>query len=51
MPFLSTKAGTHNVRALITRIGLWGFLILLIVYIPPNPILIVKAPTLYEAAI
>ena len=29
----------------ICRTGYWGFLIIIVEYIHPNPILIVKAPT------
>ena len=35
-----------SVGALITRIGFWGFLIIIMVNYPQNPILIIKAPTL-----
>ena len=37
----------HNVRALIIRIGFWGFLTMIIVLVyPPNPILVIKDPSL-----
>ena len=38
-----------NVEALLIRIGFWGFLIIILVENPPpNPILIIKAPTLFD---
>ena len=36
-----------KVGALINRTGLWGFLIIFIVQDTPNPILIIKTPTLH----
>ena len=35
-----------NVGALIIRVGFWGFLIIIMVYYTPNPILIIQAPIL-----
>ena len=36
----------RNAGALRISIGFSGFLIIIIVFLPPNPILIIKAPTL-----
>ena len=39
-----------NVEALLIRIGFWGFLIIILVETPPppNPVLIIKAPTVFD---
>ena len=51
-PWLPSKRTTWlqlaagNVGALIIRIGFWGFLIIIIVYYTPIPLLLIKVPIL-----